>query len=263
MPTNTGKLAPYAPLANVVGLIRRRREKGLPEVLSADKLIQMSIPEGNVSRTLQGLRFLNLIDEEGRQLPLFNRLALAKANEYPGVLAEVIRSAYHDVFTIIGDNPQNVTDIELLDAFRVYQPEAQRSRMIILFRGLCQEAGLLAGGPPEARMRARSATSGKSSPHSNGTRRAEPKTDFAFPAEPDRTFTQPASQPAEPPTPAVSTQEYLIMNGVLQKLPFEKKAWTQAERDKWLKAVAAMVDMLFEIKDPHTGSGMEENLYHP
>lgn len=262
MATNTGKLAPYAPLANVVGLIRRRREKGLPEFLSADKLIQMSIPEGNVSRTLQALRFLNLIDEEGRQLPLFNRLALAKANEYPDVLAEVIRAAYRDVFTIIGDNPQNVTDPELTDAFRVYQPEAQRSRMIILFRGLCQEAGLIAGGPPEARTRARTATSGKPLAQSNGTRKAEPKSDVTTHPVPDHVTTRSDSQPAEPLISAASTQEYMIMHGVLQKLPFDKKRWTQAEREKWLKAVAAMIDMLFELEDPQTGIREEEDLYH-
>jgi hypothetical protein len=264
MAPNTGNLAPYAPLANVVGLIRRRREKGLPEILNTDKLTQLGIPDGNISRTLQALRFLNLIDEEGRQLASFNRLATAKENEYPNVLADIIRSAYHDAFAIIGTNPNDVTDRELVDAFRVYQPETQRNRMIILFRGLCQEAGLLAGGPPETRTRKRTGTSGKpSSPYSNGAKKPQPEPkDTVFESEPYQVSTQQASQ-SETVTPITSTEEYAIMQGVLRKLPFAKRAWTQTQREKWLKAVAANVDMLFELEDPDTGVGMDEDMYRP
>lgn len=80
--------------------------------------------------------------------------------------------------------------------------------------------------------------------------------------EPVQVSTPQANQ-SDAATSIVSTQEYVIMHGILKKLPFAKKAWTQAEREKWLKAVAAMVDMLFELQDPQTGTGMEDNLYHP
>ena len=53
------------------------------------------------------------------------------------------------------------------------------------------------------------------------------------------------------------------MEGVLSKLPFAEKAWTQAQRAKWLKAVAANVDMLFELKDSPTEVEMEEDMYRP
>lgn len=264
MVSNTGNLAPYAPLANVISLIRRRREKGLPEVLSADKLIQMSIPEGNISRTLQALRFLNLIDDDSRQMPLFNRLALAKANEYPSVLAEVVRGAYHDVFAIIGDNPQDVTDPELTDAFRVYQPEAQRGRMIILFRGLCQEAELIPGGPPDTHMRKRNQTPGKASAPSNGAKKAQPKSDRYYQPEQFQN-SEPQDDKKTPPVsspPITSTYERAIMQGMLQMLPFEEKVWTQSDRERWLKAVAANVDLLFRVKDPEPHDLKDEDMYH-
>ncbi len=240
MVTDTGKLAPYAPLAPVIALIRRRREKTLPEVLNAEKLAQMSISEGNISRVLQAMRFLNLIDEEGRQTEWFTRIAHAKEQEYPDILAEIIKGAYHDVFSIIGD-PNQATDLELNDAFRPYQPQSQRNRMIILFRGLCQEAGLIAGGPPTTRMRTRTTIPGKSSSsQSNGARKpqTQPKSDYS---EAYQASTPVTSQP-------MSNQEFALLQGLLGKLPMEKK-WTQRQRDKWLQAMTANVDLLIDIVD--------------
>jgi len=244
MGTDTEKFAPYAPLAPVIALIRRRREKTLPDPLNSERLAQMSISEGNITRVLQALRFLNLIDEDGHQTESFNRIARAKEQEYPEILAEIIRSAYHEAFTIV-DTPDKATDIELRDAFRFYQPETQRPRMIILFRGLCQEAGLIKGGPPTIRMRGRSNSSGKpSSSSSNGARKTQPqpKSDTFFQAESSVTSTQPDSQ-------SMPSQEYALMQGLVSKLP-AKKQWTQQERKKWLNAMAAMVDLLIEVTDP-------------
>src|SRR5258707_4923436 len=212
MTVDAEKVAPYAPLANVVGLIRRRRDKGMPEVLNAERLAQMGITEGNISRNLQALRFLNLIDEEGRQTASFNRLALAKENEYPGVLAEIIKGAYHDVFTII-DDLNEATDVELNDAFRFYQPQSQRNRMIILFRGLCQEAGLISGGPPETRKRARTAIHSKPSPSIlNGARKTQPKSEYSVHPV---TYQDPFAVPSQP----MLYQEFALLQGLLNKLP--------------------------------------------
>src|SRR6266571_3063613 len=206
MVTDMEKLTPYAPLAPLVALIRRRREKGLPEVLNSEKLAQLGISEGNISRILQALRFLNLIDEEGHQTEWFSRIARAKEQEYQSILAEIIKGAYHDVFTII-DDPKQATDIELNDAFRFYQPQSQRSRMIFLFRGLCQEAGLIAGGPPTTRKRARTTTPSKPlSSSSSGAKKAQLKE--AFQSEPYQSPSQQASQP-------VSNQDFALIRGLV------------------------------------------------
>jgi len=247
MVTDMEKLAPYAPLAPLVALIRRRREKGLPEVLNSEKLAQLGISEGNISRILQALRFLNLIDEDGHQTEWFSRIARAKEQEYQGILAEIIKGAYHDVFTII-DDPNLATDIELNDAFRFYQPQSQRSRMILLFRGLCQEAGLIAGGPPTTRKRARTTTPSKPlSSSSSGAKKAQPKE--AFQSEPYQSPSQQASQP-------VSNQDFALIRGLVGELPGERQ-WTSQDREKWLNALTAMVDLLIKIVDPPP----EEDMY--
>lgn len=238
MVTDTGKQTPYAALAPVIALIRRRRERSLPDPLNTEKLIQLGISEGNISRVLQTLRFLNLIDEEGYQTEGFNRIARAKEQEYPDILAEIIKGAYHDVFNIIGDDLNQVTDIELNDAFRLCQPESQRNRMIILFRGLCQEAGLIAGGPPETHMRSR--TTGKPSPsQTNGAKKTLPKSEPSQPLQ--SAITHPVSHHSTQP-------DFVLLQNLIKQLPSTGK-WTQARRDKWIKAVEANVDVLIDIVD--------------
>lgn len=233
MSMNEEKLAPYAPLSNVIGLIRRRRDKGMPEVLNTQELMRMGIPEGNIPRTLQALRFLNLVDEEGRQTKAFNRIARASTSEYPEILGEIIKEAYSGVFTII--DPAEATDTEFVDAFRFYQPQAQRNRMILLFRGLCQEAGLIEGGPPETRKRGRVTKTNKlpTQQQAGGTLKAQPHTE------------EPLQAPIVDSYQSIN-QEYALLEALLRQLP-EDRQWTKERRDRWLQALTANVDLLVDV----------------
>ncbi len=254
------RTGPYAPYANVLTIIRHARERDLKEPVTSQLITTIGIPEGNATRTMQALRFLKLLDEEGYLTDNFKALSNAPSDEYPGLLAQILKDAYGVVFMAL--SPATATDQQYVNAFRFYQPKAQRSRMIILFKGLCREAGLIPGGAPETLTRPRVTTnkSGKSSVSANGARKtqSEPK-DAPFQPEAYHVSTQTVSQPV---TPTTSTQEYVIMLGMLNKLPFTKKRWTQAQRGKWLKAVAATVDLLFELEDPGAEIGMEEEMYH-
>ena len=63
---NSIQNAPYAPVANVLTVIRRLRETGLPDPLKLQQLERIGIPQGNAPRTLATLRFLGLVgDEQG------------------------------------------------------------------------------------------------------------------------------------------------------------------------------------------------------
>ena len=257
------KTVPYAPYANVLTIIRHARDKDLKEPVTSKMITTLGVPEGNATRTMQALRFLKLVDEEGYLTESFKLLGNAPSDEYPSLLEQVLRDAYPIVFNAL--KPATATDQQYVNAFRLYQPKAQRNRMIILFKGLCREAGLIPGGAPETLTRPRVTMnkSGKSSASANGARKPQSELkETLFEAEPEYVSTLQASQ-SETVTPITSTEEYAIMLGVLRKLPFADKAWTQAQREKWLKAVAANVDMLFELKDPRTGVGMEEDMYRP
>ena len=255
------KTVPYAPYANVLTIIRHVRERGWKEPGTSKSITTLGVPEGNATRTMQALRFLKLLDEEGYLTEPFKLLSNAPSDEYPGLLEQILRNAYPVVFNAL--TPATATDQQYVNAFRLYQPKAQRSRMMILFKGLCREAGLIPGGAPEMLTRPRVTANkpGKSPTSSNGARRPKFELeDTEFESELDEESTPQASQPIKV-KPITSTEEYVIMQGVLSKLPFAEKAWTQAQRAKWLKAVAANVDMLFELKDPPTEAEMEEDMY--
>lgn len=252
---------PYAPYTNVLTVIRQARERGLKEPVTSSSITTIGVAEGNATRTMQTLRFLKLLDEEGYITSTFRLLSNAPSDEYPSVLAQVLTDAYGDVFKVL--DPAKASDQQYVNAFRLYQPKAQRNRMIILFKGLCREAGLIQGGVPEILTRPTMTAnkSGKSSASNNGAKKshAEPK-DAPLQPEAYHLSAQQASQ-SETAIPVMSTQEYVIMKGILSLLPFGKKKWTQAEREKWLRAVAANVDLLFELEDPSIGLGMEEDSY--
>ncbi len=212
---------PYAPVNNVLSVIRRFRDHGLPEILSFGELQRIGIPGGNAPRTLAALRFLGLVDEEGRRTPAFDRLGVAKSDEYNATLAEIIRDAYRQVFGI-ADPAQN-TEIEIADAFRGFEPQRQRNRMITLFMALCREAGIVSGGrAPEARPRRR--------------QRREQRPDD-MPAQDDEQHEQ-----------SSTGLDLRLLSGLIQQLPKDGN-WTQARRDRWLKAMAANVDLIVTVVD--------------
>ena len=108
--------APYAPAKAVLGVVERFRDRGLPEPLTTGALEQVGVPASMAPRTMQALRFLGLVDEGGNRLEGFEQLRRAKTDEYPGVLAEMVRAAYLPVFTIV--DPATDSDTAIADAFR-------------------------------------------------------------------------------------------------------------------------------------------------
>lgn len=233
---NTEKNAPYAPFGCVITVIRRFRERGLPEVLTVQEIVRIGVSEGNASRTLQALRFLNLIDERGHRTHIFDRIGRVPTSEYAEVFGEIIKEAYKDVFTIV--DPAEATDIEVNDAFRYYQPQAQRGRMVTFFMSLCQETGLVAGGPPLTRKRTKGVIGSKSSiaSYSATLRKSQIESSHT---------TEAANIPNKGSN--FIDLEYTLLQGLLQQLPSNKK-WTQERRDRWLQAFTASVDLLIDIE---------------
>ena len=148
MATEMLEAAPYAPPSNVIDVIRHARRHSLQETLSSRVLTSIGIPDGNVSRTLAAFRFLKLIEDDGECTPTFQRLARASDEEYPEQLAQVIREGYKTVFLYV-DPSEFDNAIKLNNVFRQhFNPQAQRTRMVTLFLGLCREAGIVTGTVP-------------------------------------------------------------------------------------------------------------------
>jgi len=167
---------------------------------------------------------------------IFDRLGRVPTNEYAEVFGEIIKEAYKDVFIII--DPADANDIEINDAFRYYQPQAQRGRMVTLFRGLCQEAELIAGGPPETRKRIKAVKEVKPSlvSHAGNSRKSQIETSYT----PEFTKTLNGNS-------SDIRSEYALLQGLLQQLPSDKK-WSQGRRERWLQAFTASVDLLIDVE---------------
>lgn len=224
--------APYAPAKAVLAVLDRFRERGLPDPLAVGTLEQIGIPTSNASRTLQALRFLGLIDEGGNRLPTFNDLRTAKTEDYPGLLAEIVRAAYLPIFTIV--NPAEDSDTALADAFRGYVPASQWEKMIALFRALCVRAEITSAAPT---VGAPKRSVGGARPRPQVAKKPEPQPRV----EPDRERdTLPRHE-----DPGVDIR---LITAIIQQLPRERR-WSTGRRDRWLAAITSAVDLLIEIGD--------------
>ncbi len=240
MVTENRNQAPYAPVNHVLNILRRLRERGLPDPLTLRDIERVGVPEGNAPRTLAAIRFLRLIDEDGGLTPTADSLQRASSVEYPQVLTEILRAAYEPVFAIV--DPARDDEIAMHDAFRHYEPRGQRQRMVNLFVGLCKEAGLVAGGPPIARTRTRRAAPDSGRPASQAPpveMTEEESNNLAQPHGPGSTITR-------IPNPYSEGADYRLLSALIQQLPKDGQ-WSQARRDKWVQAMTAGVDLLIEV----------------
>lgn len=232
--------APYATPTNVLTVIGRYRERGLPDPITRRTLESLGITYSVTGHVLGALRFLSLIDGEGHRTDQFERLRRATTDEYREVLAEIIRAAYHEVLTIVDPVRDSITAIN--DAFRHFEPAAQRDRMVTLFLGLCREAGI---GPEKRRLRpvrqeTTPSTQQRRPRATGGTMQGQMATATAGMI--------PGQLPASGDQPSDGTPDYRLLNVLLQQLPREGR-WSRERREKWLQAMQSAVDLVVEVTE--------------
>lgn len=228
---------PYAPATAVLGIISRRRHRSLPTPINADVLGRASISPSLIPRTLQALKILDLIDDDGNPTLIFEAIRTSPEAEYQRRLEEWLKGAYAEVFAFV--DPTQDDEIKIRDAFRSYNPAAQQERMVTLFRGLCAAAGLApekAAATPRPRAappRAAMSTPAPRSSLAQIVRRAAASTKSASPRH---------SSGSLPPALA----------GMLEELPDASDGWTKADRDKFYMTFGTVLDFCIPIlKTPH------------
>ncbi|MCW2367496.1 hypothetical protein M2341_002943 [Sphingobium sp. B7D2B] len=236
MPVTVDQPAPYAPASAILELIERHRNKGLPPVVDADVLARAGISDSLIPRTLQALKTLDLLTDDGRPSEVFEGIRLAPTAEYQQRLSEWLNGAYADALSYV--DPTTDDEVAMRDAFRKYIPTGQQGRMVTLFMGLFTAAGVM---PP----RAKALPPPKRTAQASGATKSKPGISNS-----QRTSVRALSGQRQPPqdmrTPAFPGSVPPAIAGLLASLPANGR-WTQAQRDKFMTAFPVMLDFAFEI----------------
>ncbi len=158
--------APYAPTDGVITVLNRYRDTGLGgQKITTDLIKRLAIGATVADRVVDTLRVLDLIDDEGTPTDAFVAFKQAHEDSYRDVFKGVLLDAYSPVFAVTGQDLSEKRPADIEHAFRSYRPESLRKRMVTLFLGLCQYAGLIDQAPvrPRGPRPGASATPKKSS----------------------------------------------------------------------------------------------------
>lgn len=204
METADTSFKPYAAPENIVRVLNRVRKGGVRRV-DSDFLTQIGIGEGMVARTLRTLLFLGFTNEDGSLTQLFEDYVVASDAEAQAVLLGAIRRAYDVIFRAV--DPATDDRSKIHTAFRTAQPSGQWGRMVTLFLGLCQAAGIAVKEPPSNRP---GKDAPKDKPKGTGARR---------PVTPARVQPSTSMNEAFAGTPATGARLDPALAGIVAKIP--------------------------------------------
>lgn len=128
-----GGTAPYAPSRTVVAVIRAKRDNPKMFVFDAEALSGLNVSDSLIPRTLQAVKLLGLITEDGSTTPLFEHLVSDRAL-LSRRMADLLRDAYAPIFATIDPATASTEELEL--AFEIFRPAGQRGRMVTFFQAM-------------------------------------------------------------------------------------------------------------------------------
>ena len=243
MPIRSGEPAPYAPPAAVMQVVNGYRNRGLSTPFTNEVLVRAGVSESLAPRTLKTMEGLDLINEKGEPTPNFDALRRATSADFKARLAEHLQGVYAEVFSF---TDPAVDDVErVADAFRSYEPIGQRARMVTLFLGLCEAAGIVTvATPARGALKPTTVVRAASKPKAKAPLKVAPV------QRPDGGFVGAGGLPTSRgqafnrdghPIPSV------LITALADYLPLGGAGWTQARRDQFLTMFGQMIDFTTPI----------------
>ena len=153
---------PYTSGPGHIGATITQLRKAFPAVVNADILKKFEIAPNNETYILNILKFLKIIDPEGKKsatvAPLFHK----NDDEFAPGFANLVHDAYSDLFNTYGEGAWDTPQSKLIAYFRTHDDttELVGTRQANTFRALAKMSGKLTANPEPA-AKPKSASKGK------------------------------------------------------------------------------------------------------
>jgi hypothetical protein len=240
-----GGTGAYAPVAAVVAVIERYRDRGLPAPIDADTLVRAGLTtESLAPRTVQSLKLLDLLDDAMQPTAELVALGKVPTDQFKERLAAVLRTAYADVLKFV--DPATDDYERVRDQFRPYKPPSLRDRMATLFLGLIEYAGVIPEGRTKELTGRRPAT-GKA----RATRPASTRSSAKPPSESSSNGSRAGTEEAEAPHQVRRPRDGHLppaLEGFMRALPEPGTAVSVKRRDQYVQAFASNFDLSYDVQ---------------
>lgn len=162
---------PYTSGSGHISQIVVQLRKAFPSAVNAETLKKFEIAPNNETYILNILKFLKIIDSEGKKNAVVAPLFHKNDDEFEPGFAKLVREAYAEVFDTYGEDAWNTPSSKLTAFFRTHDDtsEVVGTRQANTFRALAKLGGKLIGDvapatpKPKAAVKAKSVTK-KSAP---------------------------------------------------------------------------------------------------